>query len=430
MIGRPPSKASPMRFWVLVFAGVLVLAAVTFVFVSLRPRTPSRAALELDRKIEGLRNDGVPLTAAQIGKIIPDPDAAHDARLLLRPAFAWSPGSRPTTNIPIVSGGTFPERSEPVRVEAMSEIALFLTNSDAMVSAMPERFDGIWFSMGWTNGFTNVAPIPIIQIRQLAQALALKALYESEKQNSQKAADAVTKGFGLTRTLNGDSFVSTMIRVAVANLMCDSAQQVLNRTKLTDAQLRNIQENIVPSLADDFAHAHIVERQITMNFFDPIRAEYQYGGAKRTRQTFQSIYQWLRGNRKPAYRDEDYLLFLNTLDERRAIEPLPGLERLKRTEAIEAHYRTNLNSTTAELVAIPWGKAMRAAVETRARLENVKAAVAVERCRLAHSGKALFYRMVQPESAAGRRATCLAGICARAAVKAATSIAASMSDNS
>ena len=330
----------------------------------------------------------MPLTAADLAKAMPDPDAEHDARLLLQPAFAWPPGGRTSTNTPIVGGGSYPKRTDPVRSDVMSELAMYLTNSDARLAAMPWQLDGVWFSMGWASGGSpNVTSIPFVQVRQLAQTLALKSFYEAERQDPQKAADTLRAGYGLAGTLNGDSLVSTMIRVAVLGLMSDASEQVLNRTKLTEAQLLSVQNSIHPSLADDFNHAYIVERCLTIASLDQVRAAYNDGGSQRAKLTLFDWLQRILGHRKPAYRDEDYLLYLNVLDERRGTQSLPGFERLQRAEQLDARYKTNVQSTMGELLGRYWTKATHAAVEARARLENAKTAMAVERYRLAHNGE-------------------------------------------
>jgi hypothetical protein len=383
MTNRESSETRPGRFGLLFLLAVAVFVIGALALVLLRSRTPSAASLALDRKLAQLQKEGAPLTAADIGKAIPDPDSEHDARALLQPAFAWRPTGRPSTNIPIVSGASMPKRSERISLEAMRDMAAYLTNSDAVLSAMPAQFERVWFSMGWTNGFTNVPPIPYVQVRQVAQTLALKSFYEAERQDSQKATDTLRAGFGLAGTLNGDSLVSTMIRVAVAGLMCEASEQALNRSKLTDAQLLSIQQSINPALADDFTHAYMVERYMATTALDPIRAAYDKGGSEKARLTLWSWFQWVRGNRKPVYRDEDYLLYLNILDERRATQSLPAFERLQRSEQLDAKYKTNIFSTMAEIMGTHWTKATRAAVEVRAKLETAKTALAVERYRLA-----------------------------------------------
>jgi len=81
------------------------------------------------------------------------------------------------------------------------------------------------------------------------------------------------------------------------------------------------------------------------------------------------------------------LLLLNVFDERQATQSLAGLERLKKIEQLDVYYFTNLSSSMGEMMAARWSKPVRAAIETRGKLENVRTAVAVERYRRAHGGE-------------------------------------------
>ena len=386
MTDREPNEVRSSRFGLFAFIVVMALAITALTFVLLRPRSPSAASLALDRKIAQLRKSGAPLTAADMGAAFPDPDTEHDARLILQSAFAWSPGSRPSTNTPIVGGGSFPERDQPMQSEAMNELAMYLTNSDVMVSAIPMHLAGVRFSMGWSNGVTRLLPGPYVQVRRLAQAMALKSLYEAERQESQKAADTLSTGFRAAGTLNDEILVSLMMRVAVLGSMCEATERVLNRSKLTDGQLLSIQQNIDPALADNFTNAYVAERYISVITLDPIRAVYDKGGQQKAKLTLRSWLGWIRGDRKPVYRDEDYLLHLNILDERRAAQSLTGLARLQRSEQLDVEYKSNSFSATADLMGAHWTKAMRAAIETRAKLEAARTALALERYRVAHGG--------------------------------------------
>ncbi|HWN97075.1 MAG TPA: hypothetical protein VNT99_18740 [Methylomirabilota bacterium] len=244
---------------------------------------------------------------------------------------------------------------------------------------------GVWFSMGWSNGVASAPPTHFFQIRQLTQTLALKSLFEAEQQNSRTAVDALSAGFNVAGTLNTDSLASTMMRVAILGMMCEASEQVLNRTKATDVQLLSLQQSIHPARSDDFAYAFTTERCLATTMFDSLRAAHDGGGSELL--FLMRLARWMSGDRKPIYRDEDYLAYLNFLDEHRAAQSLPGFERLGRSKQLNALLKTNTYSTMLEIIAPNWTRAMHAAIEAGARLEAAKAALAVERYRLAHNGE-------------------------------------------
>jgi hypothetical protein len=189
---------------------------------------------------------------------------------------------------------------------------------------------------------------------------------------------------GVAHTLNNDMLVNVMIRAAILSLACETGEQVLNRTRLSDEQLLTLQTNIHPALVDDFEHTYLVERYFCMLMLDPIRAAAQKGGFASAKITFWNWFAWIRGNRQPVYRDEDYLLYLNLLDAHRAVQALPGCERLRIHASLEEKYRTNISSKAGAMVAPRWTKAIQSAVTTRAKLESMKTAIAVERFRSAN----------------------------------------------
>jgi len=361
-----------------------VVVAVLMVIAIVWPKRPSAAAIALDAKIAQLRADGVPLTALEIAKILPDPDADHDAHNVLRDAFN-APRGPAGGDIPIVAGGTMPKRTEPFPDSTMQSMQLHLSYSDAMLEKIPGQLDGVWFSMGWTNGFTNLVRFPILEMRNLIQTLAVKALFEAERGNGNKAAEALGRGFSAAGTLYNESLVSAMIRVAGAGVMCDAAERTINRATLRDGELLELERRINVERIDGFEHTFMVERHMGMLVFDPARRGRDFFNDSAIKHLVWKLKQWVRGEKKKFYRDEDYLLFLNTVDERRSAHGLAGLARIRRHELLDTYYVTNTQSLVAEMVMPSWRKAMRTATETKARLIALKAALAVERYRLAHS---------------------------------------------
>jgi type II secretory pathway pseudopilin PulG len=367
------------RFALFVTGAVVLILLLAILW----PAKPSAASTALDAKLAQLRADGVPLTAAEIATALPDPDAEHDAHLILRDAFAVPRGPA-GGDIPFL-GGTMPKRTEPFSDSVMQSINRCLSQSDTMLQKIPERLDGVRFSMGWTNGFTNLKNVPIVEVRHLIQALAIKAVFEAERGDAPKAAEALRKGFSVTTTLNSDSLVSTMIRVACADIMCTATERALNRIKLGDSDLEQIYEQIDIERIDNFAPTFIAERHMGMLVLDPAREGRNYFNDRPFEVLLWKFAQFFRRDKRKFYRDEDYLTFLNVIDERQAAHRLSGRERVRRNEALAAYYTTNTRSLVAEMVMPNWKKAMRTATETKARLTALKVALAVERYRLAHA---------------------------------------------
>lgn len=372
------SRAPTMRR-IIVATAIALLALLVLALVW--PKKPSAASIALDAKLAQLRADGVPLTALEIAKVLTDPDPDHDAHNVLRDAFN-APRGPAGGDIPIVAGGAMPKRTEPFPDSTMQSMQLHLSYSDAMLEKIPPRLDGVWFAMGWTNGFTNLVQAPFVEIRKFMQTLAVKALFEAELGNAGKSAEALRKGFSVTSTLNGDSLVSAMIRVASAGMMCAAAERSLNRTTFSEADLLELERRINVERMDHFEDTFMTERHMGMLVLDSMRR----GGDDSTiGGLIWKLQQLFKGENRKYYRDEDYLLYLNTVDAFLSAHQLQGLARVRRYEQLADYYATNIQSGAGEFVMPGWRKAMRHATETKARLVTLKSALAVERYRLAHN---------------------------------------------
>ncbi|HSH96579.1 MAG TPA: hypothetical protein VK968_20695 [Roseimicrobium sp.] len=352
-----------------------------------RFRTPSQASLELDRKLAQLRKDGVPLTGPDLAKLLPDPAPAQDARLILQPAFDWKPGPANPKILPLISTNELPRRTDRISAVTMKELPIYLTNSDALISTFPKDSAGIRFSMKWTNGIEMSERMPTPELRQLTMRLALISVYEAELQNSGRAANSLCAGFTLARIVNDDDLVSTMIRVAVEGVMCRATEQVLSRCPLSNPELYGIHQRIDPAFTGNFTNAFMTERVVAVEHFDKYRSG-KAGKRNRLhlRMSASEWLDWFRGERKPLYRDEDYLFYLSHLEDRQRMIKLPPLEILRWTDRLTEQYRTMTFSEAADGAYITMQKVFRMAIEGRARMECTRTALAIERYRLAHQG--------------------------------------------
>jgi type II secretory pathway pseudopilin PulG len=360
----------------LIIVGAIV-TLVALLIALLAPKRPSAARRAVETRLAQLRADGIPVTAEEIGCALPDPPPERDARFLLDEALNFSAGPA-SKNVPVVSDA-MPRRGVQIPDAMMQDMEAFLANSDRLLAAIPDDLAGVRFSMGWTNGFTNLLPSVLVEVRQLQQRLAVKTLYESCRGNAPGAAESLAKGFGVAATVNDDTLVDKMVGVASAGIMCDAAEQALNRVQFTTEELQRIDAQVKPERIDDFNNTFMVERHLGVLTFNDMQHS-----TRGLRRVFVNLVLRFRG-RKPLYRDEDYLLFLNFNEQQIKLHSRPLLERVRGYKQITANFMTNASSLTAEMVMPSWSKAMRTAAEIKARLIAFKTALAIERFRLANS---------------------------------------------
>ena len=368
----PKRELSPRA---LVIAGIIVTLLLVAIIALLAPREPSATRRALEAKFAELRAKGIPVTGAEIGRALPDPPPERDARFLLTEAFNFSTGPV-TKDIPVLSAA-MPRRNAPIPEATMRDMEIFLANSDRLLEAIPDNLNGVRFSVGWTNGFTNLLPSILIDVRKLQQRVTVKALYESGRGDIPRAARSLQKGFALTTSLNGDSLVDAMIRVACAGLICDAAEQALNRVQFTAEDLQNIDAQVKPDVIDDFTKVFMVERHLGVLQFNHMRES-----TRGLHGMFQNVVQQFKRPYKPLYRDEDYLLFLDFKERQIKLHARPLLERVGGYEQLASSFATNARSQTLSRAMPNWSKAMRMEAETKARLVALKTALAIERFRL------------------------------------------------
>ena len=376
----PKREFSPRA---LVVAGIAVTLLLAAMVALVAPKEPSATRRALEAKFAELRAKGIPVTADEMGRALPDPPPERDARLLLREALDFPPPSRSFPKFPkfpSIMSGPAPERGTAIPQSSMADLESYLSTHEQRLAAIPHDLAGVRFSMGWTNGFTNLLSTPGPDISRLLDLLGWKSLYEAERGNSQKASELLSKGFAVAGTFNGDSLVSAMLRMSGAARICDAAEQALNRVQFTTEDLQRIDGQVKPELIDDFSNTFMVERHFGVLQFNHMRES-----TRGLRGIFINFVQRFKGANKPAYRDEDYLLFLNFNEQQLKLHSRPLLERVRGHDQITANFTTNASSVTAEMVMPNWSRAMRAAAETKARLVALKIALAIERFRLANS---------------------------------------------
>jgi hypothetical protein len=346
---------------------------------------PSETERTIAAKLAELRGRGVPLTPAEIARVLPDPDPDHDAKILLAKALELAkPNTDSAADLPLLGDGQLPKRGESIPDPVMNAMRLHLAEG-AVMNAVPECLDGVRFSMKWNSGSTNPPLHPkFIEIRNLIQTLMLQAIYEAENSNSTRACEALRKGFAVAWTMNDDDLYLTMMRTGSAGAMCIATEQVLNRIQLTATELTELEHQIVPERIGDFRNAFMGERVVRLKWFDEERKQY---GQRDLKARFKEIAQVLSRRSQPKYRDEDRLLFLKSMEARERALSLPVVSCLHTNSSIENEYWQKVKSVAGgENGGLLCSSALKTAFETRARLTALISVLATERYRLSHSG--------------------------------------------
>ncbi len=249
---------------------------------------------------------------------------------------------------------------------------------------------GFGFVHQWTNGLSPTYNFgnnddDVSRRINLSRVLALQAVYEAELGNGPRAATALVRGFQVAHLPAQVGTLTVVGQLRSEGFVLLAVKRTLNRTLLTDADLRRLGEAL-PRPCDLLRESLLVEQAKQINWWNESFPEWLGGWPKSLR--------WGYGGR---------LRLLDRWAGRLAATRLPMREQLAAIAAIDrdmfqllasgtnfgGRLRTMLDPdhallrlTEASLAGLFNDNALRLA-----GLANAQAAVAIERWRLVHPGQ-------------------------------------------
>ena len=369
-------------------AGLITLLTVASLLVW-AGRRETAAEKEIQRVLAELRASGEPVSAADLALLFPNPAANENAGEILTNILAFALDHRPPAASPIVNPSAVFGRTVPFPEPSTVELRAYHEGTKAIWDQWPQPWPtGMRFASHWERGMMSNSMANFIQVRMLAQILATLAISAAEDNDPQRAADMLERGFLFPRTIPSDSLVSHMIQRACASLGVTAAERCLNRTRFTESQLRQMANALPPMDTNHFANALRGEHCLAIWAFQEVKAGRSlddfYGSPKLP--WWKAVVRKLLP-RRGQYSDADFLTYLSLYHPSLEIMALPPLQAIAQSSNIMQQYQTNVTTGLAQGVPAHWTKALRAHFECEARLTALRAALAVERFRLAHGGK-------------------------------------------
>ena len=382
----------------------LALLACVLTAVALLWAQQHRGRAEYERRIAALRAAGEPVTTDDFAARYPDPPPERDFRRLLRSLLP--PGSDPAADPDLGDVSAVWERvraltnREPFAPELMEQARLELGSNAAPVELLL-RTDltdfGLlhqWQTKGFTNNFEQDGEKIFLRI-SLCRALAMQAAYEAEVGHPQRAATALVRGYQIAHLPGHVALISAIGQVACEGIMGPAVERTLNRTALTDDDLRRLGEAL-PRPSDLMRDAMFSERAWLLFFWNAPALWWTQKGASLGGPKLDQLRSLWRGY-------DGRLQLLDRWADRVAATRLPMREQLAAIatnqskvlliKASQTNFAsrvrkcwdvdyTLLLATDGQTVSI-----FNANAEKLAGLANAQAAVAIERWRLAHPGR-------------------------------------------
>jgi hypothetical protein len=371
----------------------LVGAAVLLILIALLWWSGTRTSpldQEITRRLAELRSSGEPVDADGLARLFPNPPPSEDAGVLLTNIMLFAADNRVPASSPVVNANMSLGRTNPIPEPALTELRAYHEQTKAVWGQWPQPWPtGVRFASHWERGMMSNSLPPFVQVRALAHVLNSLAMMAAEDNQPTRAAELLERSFQFADTLPSDSLVAHMIGVACLNLSTTTAERCLNHVVFTDEHLRRLDRSLPPPSTNRFSHALRGEHCIAIWGFQEVKAGVNIDhviGTARDRRWWVNLWNKFKPGRK-AYRDEDFLRYLDLYRPSQAMLDLPATQAVVRAKQLTAAYASNITSLVGGAVPANWIKALQVNFESQAKLSVLKTSFAIERFRLAHAGK-------------------------------------------
>jgi hypothetical protein len=387
-----------------IFGGVGLLAVALCIGAAvLHSRAERRRArAEIQKRLDVIRAAGEPVTKEDMAKLYPDPPPERDAALLLAPAVAAVREPDSMMDLPYFDSTVeLPPKSQPLTDEMRTNMEALVKVNQAALNAIPwDKITNAWIGSGFARGFDNGLDSRFYRhFHWLWKTLCLKAILEGESGNGTQAVESLRQELALFHIFRSETILDHLISRTGENRFCDALERILNRTQIPDAGLADAERLLSDDRPDGLHEAFMSLR--CLNIFSMTMIQSTPNSAWAVSNASQSalsvaveaqifgIYGRLSGK---IYSDADFTEMLDARAAQIAALKLPPKERFAeftRTYALAATNGRPLSYAECSFgAAHDWSAQLRTDAEALAKLRVTRAALEIERWRLAHGGRA------------------------------------------
>ena len=369
------------RPWFII-TSVLVLIVALFLFFGLIQKST------LDKKLDEIRAAGYPATCKELNEWYSIPEDVNNAADTILDAIAlfnqWPKDD--VAYLPFFGALALPLKHTEPMTESVETVASEYLADNKKALELFHKASEIDHSRYPIN--YSVADSTKIRymndLRESAQLLGLEAYLHIQNKRPDLVIDSINAGFGLARSLDKEPIlIAQLIRIALQAIAINSLERAVNQIEFSDEQLKHLSQMVQEAqIPDGMFYAfigwrcegvEIIRRPINQNL-----KWFQPGTAPSRPASF--LYSFFRLNDQYA---SIYLDFMT-----RYIEAcqLPTYERLQVAKQIDADInKIPKYHILAPIMSTPMGTVTGHDCRVIAMLENARAALAVERYRLANT---------------------------------------------
>ncbi len=377
--------------------GLGVLAILVTAVVLQQRAEGRRVRAEIQKRLDAIRAAGEPLTAQDLAKLYPDPPPERDARRMLKDGLAKLVVPD-TGEFPLFHGAASPAHSAPLSEADLAEAQRWLASNQVALAAIPwDQLPGSWIGSGFTNDLLLTLEPPQ-RIMSLVQLLCLDAIVRAEQREPKSTVEALRRALAVGNAFRNDLLVHFMFRGASQMSVSQTLERVLSRESISDVDLSLLQTNLtftnVEATREYWAD---LERCRGLFLVEMLRTDTQppASGANALVRSLVNAYR-----SRLRYRDNDLPDYLDWCDRcLRALSmpvsnAMPAIAAIDREADAEAHRRVAFLSAFrrhgSEFYSVSRLQLLgffEKEVRCVATVRTARAALAIERWRLAHDGR-------------------------------------------
>jgi len=372
------TKRRKIRFW---HVAVTVLCSLIIGFGVFR--VVMRTGV--DGRIEAIHEAGYPATLSELDEWYTLPPFAENAADRITQAFAYLqlPQGQARENVPLLGNAKLPPRGRRLDENTVASIGKVLQDNEAAIkllrqgAAMPHCRYGVDFTAG------HACLLPHIEhFKNATRLLCLEAVWGAEQGESQRAADAIVTSLRMADSLTKEPLLlSQLVRQSSRSLTLSTLEFLLNQMSLEEKQLAQLERvlvaghdpnAIVRALAGERCFGHAA-------FLDPGAVGLSTTSGMRT-----PVAILVGCQRAVGLHDASWTIYLDLMDEYIQAAQLPPWQRQEAAEVVEAKTAAVHQIHVMVHMLVPaCARMIHIDMAGQARLQTARAAVGVERYRLA-----------------------------------------------
>ncbi|HPC96282.1 MAG TPA: hypothetical protein PLU87_15150 [Sedimentisphaerales bacterium] len=339
---------------------------------------------KVNRRIDAIRAAGYPVTFAELDDWYRPPDGENAADYITT-AFTHLhlPDKQQQERLPLFGSNTLPLRTYRTDGETRALIAQLLADNHDALELLREgaAIPGCRYPVDLAQGFSCRIPHLPPGLREATFLFVLESMLQAEEHNAEPAVQSILSAYGLAHSLrNEPTDISQIVRMSLHRFVGSGLERILNKIRLSDTQLRRIDAVLAAAHDPNASVLPLVYRRCSG--YEAFRKPRDPDLVQETQEEAPSVAHIAIG-RALGTLDLSLLEYLDRVEQHMKILQLAPAQRLEAATEAKARYEANplppgLNWLLDDLAQI-----IRIDVEDMARVHVARAAIAIERYRLA-----------------------------------------------